>query len=207
MADVSLNLAANRQYNNLERGRTMNTSRADGILVVPVSEYEASVGGQFVKCKTIIMKEMKSELADDAASDLEQLTKTAIMKLTKEFQGQERPAVEDDDDDEYDFYNDNSPSEEEVEKQVDQLSAMIFMQDGVKASKFLAVFKTINSEGLIRIEGDYRMQETVWKNMKRQDRIKLMIAYIAFFVQPLQSVQKQNTTKKVRSSTAGATKG
>lgn len=165
----------------------MKTSRRDGILTFNTNKpYKMAIKGNLEDRSEIICHDVTSA-CEGAAFDIEQMLLAALYSVQEK---QQNKAVENTEsiDNQDNFYNDDSPSEQEINDQANMLEMMFKMNTEVKTSELMDAFKPFFKAGVICCAGDQRMHDVVWKTVNRNDKLKIVFRYCAFFANPLESL-------------------
>lgn len=168
----------------------MINSRKDGTLIVKCQKpYHMAVNGQQTEKYIVICKDINIK-AEYIAFDLEHYLRMSLNQIpkrdeidsanTSEQAEQERKTEE--------FYKNNSPSVQDVEEQATMIEMIVGMSTGVSLSKLVQTFVGLIGCDLILMEGNIPMPFLTWQQMHRDDKLKIMFCYIAFFVNPLQKL-------------------
>lgn len=171
----------------------MKNSRKDGKMIVHCKKsYKMAVDGQQSEQNRVICKDITYE-AEYIAFDLEQYLNVALFNMPVREEFKKLPKTSDDDMKAEKFYKNECPSIKEVEEQANMFQIMISMNKEIQLSRIVETFEGIVRSKLIHMEGDIPMPYEIWKTLDRNDRIKIMFCYIAFFVNPLQRLQSLST--------------
>lgn len=168
----------------------MNTSRIDGILVLKLTgTYQQAIAGTLEKKNTVWLKEFGYK-EESIAFDIDQLVSSAIFNMPKKnFEGTQA----DQNDDTSKFFDDNSPTDQEVSDMADMLEMIVKMNTSMKVSELLWEFEKLVDAGLIQSDDGTKFNKLMWKDLKSNDRLRIMYSYISFFVNPLQRLEKMST--------------
>lgn len=172
----------------------MINSRKDGTLIVKSQRpYFMAVNGQQTEKHIIICKDINRK-AEYIAFDLEHYLRMSLSQIPKrdeletpnpsEQAEQEKRTEE--------FYKNNSPSVQDVEEQATMIEMIVGLSTGVSLSKLVQTFEGLIGCGLILMEGNIQMPFLTWQQLHRDDKLKIMFCYIAFFVNPLQKLAQMS---------------
>ena len=160
----------------------MKTSRKDGVLVLKTAKpYRMAINGNIEQRNTIIAYDINNQ-AESAAFDLEQYFDAAIFDMADMKSGSSQSTKEENDD----FFEKDCPTDKEIDKKAAALEIIIRTNKSVLLSKILETFNEIILAGLIKVDGGINMTPTIWSSIHRDDKIKIIFWYAAFFVNPLQ---------------------
>jgi hypothetical protein len=177
----------------------MTNDRSNGILAFNIKNpYKITVDGDFEERTEIICHEMNCDKSCGVAATLDQmitvaLTNISINSQAKKTKKQIAEEAEEENKDKI-FYEENSPSVADVRKRSDMLWNGVKAQLAVKIPDLLEVFEELVGYKLICSAGDVPIFKPVWKTIKYDDKVDIMFRYIAFFANPLKSLQLMGTT-------------
>ena len=186
----------------------MTNDRTQGLLVFDIkTPYKVSVNGEFEERTGIICHEMNNKTSCNTAADMEQVLLTAFYGLERKAGNtQTKKQMQKEEKEENDFYENNSPSNEDVKERADQLKLLFKMQREVKTSEIMGLFEELVTEKLLSTEGDVKMYGNVWESIDYQDQTDIMWRYIVFFVNPLQSLSQTDMTESKGENTKSETR-
>lgn len=168
----------------------MKTSRLEGILVIETSKpYKVAVNGEEQDRNVVVLRDVTSA-AEDAAFDLEQLFASCIFDMS---QKQSNANADANDDAAFkSFIDDNSPSASAVNDQAGMYELMLKTTRAVKLSEAIEAFSGIISAGLVASDTGDAIRKGpggIWEKLDRRDKLRIVCSYVAFFVNPLESLQ------------------
>lgn len=165
----------------------MKTSRLEGVLSMMTKKpYKVGIGGQQEDRNEIILYDVDSK-CEGAAADMEQLVMAAVSSIEgkatsskTQMKKEEAKAQA--------FYDNDSPSEAEVEEQAAQLLLVFKMNRNVKLSEVIDIFTHFINAGRVRYApGDgTNILAPIWETIDRRDKERIIFHYIAFFDNPLE---------------------
>jgi len=160
----------------------MQTSRTQGILVYKMKHgYEMANAGEVIKRETVVCHEFGGD-DDGIAFDLEQIIMQAIFDMSERSSAQDAKQ----DDSLQDFFDNDSPTDEEVAEMALSIEMALKASKSVKLSAFMQQFTKIVDSGLIKTDtGEPIHTSAIWRSIKRDDKLKIATAYCAFFANPL----------------------
>ena len=172
----------------------MTNNREQGVFSFDIKHpYKVSIDGTFEDRNGIICHEFDSKATANTAADMEQMLLTAFSTITNKADSRTKKQIQKEEKEENDFYENNSPSDEDIKKRADELSLMFKMQRDVKMSELIDMFEDFIAGKLIRTDGDKIMYGNTWDGVHKDDRIDIMFRYIIFFVNPLRSLSQTDT--------------
>ena len=178
----------------------MRNSRRDGLLIVRCDKpYKVAYKGNTVERYTVICRDINKR-AEFIAFDFEQMLNVALVSLANDSQISETEEDKDQKTESEKFYDEENPSVSDVEKQAGTILLMINSNSKIKMSEFIKTFKGFLKCGLIRTEDDIQVNDHIWNSIDRNDKVKIMVNYMCFFVNPLQRLQNMSTTQKDKES-------
>lgn len=185
----------------------MTNDRTQGLLVFDIkTPYKVSVDGKFEERTGIICHEMNNKTSCNTAADMEQVLLTAFYGLERKAGNtQTKKQMQKEEKEENDFYENNSPSNEDVKERAEQLALMFKMQREVKMSELVEMFEQLVAGKLLSTDGDKVMYGNVWESISYQDQADIMWRYIVFFVNPLQSLSQTDMTESKGENTKSET--
>jgi hypothetical protein len=170
------------------------TSRKDGILIIKTDKpYKMAVNGRLEERSVIICNDINSS-AELAAFNLEQLLDIPIFET-----GRKQKEVPSGELEEDDFFDKDCPSDKEIQERASGLEFMIRNCKEVKMSEIIIEFNGILRSGVIKLDGGSPMTKPVWDTMHRNDKLKIIFWYSAFFVNPLQRLYAISPKKETKS--------
>ncbi len=163
----------------------MKNSRSIGELHFKTKKtFQVSIAGKFEERDEIICHDVNSK-CESAALDLEQLFLSALGSLKGS--GEKNDSlIEENNKKNKDFFDNESPTLEEVIEQAEGLEMAIMFNREVKASEILGAFEQLVLAGVICTVGDIEMTTPVWDKIKIKDKAYICYMYCAFFVNPLE---------------------
>lgn len=163
----------------------MKNSRSIGELHFNTKKtFPVSIEGKFEDRNEIICHDVNSK-CETAALDLEQLFMGALGSLKGS--GKEDTAViEESNKKNKEFFENESPSHDDVAEQAKGLEMAIMFNREVKVSEILEAFKEIVIAGRISTVGDVPMTTAIWDKIDVKDKIYICYMYTAFFANPLE---------------------
>lgn len=173
----------------------MKNSRRDGILLVDCKKpYKMAIDGQQVDKHRVICRDITNN-TEYIAFDLEHYLRLAMFEIPKreEESTQTQAQAAEEDSKAEKFYNNESPTMEEVQEQAHMLEMAVSMTKVIPLSKLMHTFEGLVNGGLIFMEGKIKMPRQIWNQIDRYDKLKIMFNYIAFFVNPLQKLVETST--------------
>ena len=172
----------------------MNNNRNDGVFAFNIKHpYKVSIDGTFEDRNGIICHEFDSKATANTAADIEQMLTTSFGKIASKADSRTKKQIQKEEKEENDFYDNNSPSDEEIKTRAKELRLMFNMQREVRMSELIDIFEDFVAGKLIKTEGDITMYGNIWDSLHKDDRIDIMFRYIIFFVNPLQSLSQTDT--------------
>jgi hypothetical protein len=174
------------------------TSRKDGILVLKTDKpYKMAINGKLEQRNIILCFDINNQ-AESAAFDLEQYFDVAIFDMAEKQINKSTPA-RDDDKKEDDFFKKDSPSNKEIEEKALGIEMLLRSNKAILISKILETFNEIIQAGLIKADGGITMTSPIWQTIHRDDKLKIVFWYAAFFVNPLQRLSAINASLGIKS--------
>lgn len=168
----------------------MRNSRKEGLLVVKTDHpFQISKDGEYVNRNMVVCKDITYDV-EYVAMDLEQMLTAAIFEVSQN-QPQQKVQAQSEDNGNEEFYTKDNPSVAEVEEIANGLSMFLMMSKKTKKSEIIQKFEDLIAAGLITVEKGHSMTIPIWQRIHRKDKEKIVFCYIAFFVNPLQSVAMQ----------------
>jgi hypothetical protein len=162
----------------------MKTSRKDGILVLKIDKpYKMAVNGTLEQRNIILCYDINNN-AESAAFDLEQYFDVAIFDMAEK--QVDRKQMSDEELEKDDFFKKDSPTDKEIAEKALGLEMLLRSNKAILISKILETFNEIIKAGLIKADGGTVMTPTIWQSIHRDDKLKIVFWYAAFFVNPLQ---------------------
>jgi hypothetical protein len=162
----------------------MKTSRKDGILVLKTDKpYKMAVNGTLEQRNIILCYDINNN-AESAAFDLEQYFDVAIFDMAEK--QVDRKQMSDEELEKDDFFKKDSPTDKEIAEKALGLEMLLRSNKAILISKILETFNEIIKAGLIKADGGTVMTPTIWQSIHRDDKLKIVFWYAAFFVNPLQ---------------------
>jgi hypothetical protein len=162
----------------------MKTSRKDGILVLKTDKpYKMAVNGTLEQRNIILCYDINNN-AESAAFDLEQYFDVAIFDMAEK--QVDRKQMSDEELEKDDFFKKDSPTDKEIAEKALGLEMLLRSNKAILISKILETFNEIIKVGLIKADGGTVMTPTIWQSIHRDDKLKIVFWYAAFFVNPLQ---------------------
>lgn len=184
----------------------MRNSRKEGLLVVETKPYKVSKDGNYVDVKTVICKDITYD-TEFVAMDFEQMFTTSMFNApTMQDQNQRNKTIANDSSkDVEDFHKKDCPSTKEVDEVGKGLKMFASMSRAVPLSEYVQKFEDLINAGLV-YAGDINQQMTIpiWQGIHRDDKLKIVFNYMAFFVNPLQNAVEE--TKQQEKQTGAMTK-
>jgi hypothetical protein len=163
------------------------TSRKDGILIIKTDKpYRMAVNGRLEERNTIICNDINSS-AELAAFNLEQLMDVALFETGRKQDNSNQSPLEADD-----FFDKDCPTDEEIKDKATALEFLVRASKDVKISEIIQEFKGILNSGVIKCDGGASMMPVIWDTVDRNDKVKIVFWYSAFFVNPLQRLYAIN---------------
>jgi hypothetical protein len=181
----------------------MKNSRKSGIMIVKCKKpYIMSVEGQPVEKHVVQCKDITHE-AEFIAFDIEQMLKVALFHIPRPEETKSTPDLIEQENKSEKFYETESPSVADVEEQATTIEMIIGMNDQVMISKVMQTFEGFIKCKLICMDGGDPMPYQIWNTLHRDDKLKIMFCYIAFFVNPLQKLAQLSTRMGISSVMQG----
>ncbi len=166
----------------------MKTSRTEGILILATKKpYKVAIEGNLEERFEIICHDVNSK-CEAAAADMEQLI---IRGLTAIPEGQSKASKKQmmkDEKKDKDFFENDTPSDKEINEQAQNLQMIMQMNGAVNISELMDIFQEILAAGVIEYAGGKKMTQTVWGSVDRHDKVAVMFKYCSFFVNPLEQL-------------------
>lgn len=165
----------------------MKTSRKDGILILKTNKpYKIAVDGNLVDRNTIICREITGN-TEGAAFDLEQMFDAAMFDIAAKNSQKEKSQKEKQEEEKKQkaFFDNDRPSNDEIEDQALGLEMIIRMNKVIKISTLTEIFNEFIVGNLISAEGNVSMTIPIWETIHRDDKLRILFWYTAFFVNPL----------------------
>ena len=171
----------------------MMTSRKDGILVLHTAKkYKMACQGVMTEQNEIVCKEITYPV-ESIAFDMDQLFCRAIMSMrsaASETHNAEPETVVDE------YETKDSPTESEVSEHTKDLELMFKMNTGADMSTMVTLFTKLVNAGMVVAFGDTKMTDkSIWPDIAPNDKLKIMFAYISFFIKPLANLVASSTQK------------
>lgn len=166
----------------------MKNSRTDGILVFDtVVPYKAAISGKLEERTKIICHDVTHK-CESAAFELEQLVTVAMTGLPEQQKKGSKKQIDSEEKKAEKFYKNESPSDADVLAQARAIRMMVQMNNRIRVTEILEVFNEFIVAGVICWDGDQKMESPIWQTISREDKLMIVFRYIAFFVNPLESL-------------------
>lgn len=171
----------------------MRTSRLEGMLILETKKpYKIATDGNLTEQTQIVCKDIDS-VSEAIAFDIEQMYMVALMDIqnqrAKNSDQKQIESNEKNESENKDFYENECPSSQDVEKYGSQLMMLFKMNSAIAYSKLLGLFNELLSSGRICAIGGAPMTQPIWASVDRKDKERIVFAYISFFVNPLLSLE------------------
>ncbi len=178
----------------------MKTDRKEGILYFDtLKPYKVAIAGKLEERTEIICHDVNAK-CEEAALDMEQLLLRALNSLPERTSRASKKQMDADEKKDKSFFDNNSPSEKEIDEQATNLSLIVQMNSAVQMSQLLEVFQEILASGVISYVGNQKMTSTVWTSIGRKDKTRIMFRYCSFFVNPLEQLANMVSSKESQES-------
>lgn len=169
-------------------------SRKDGVLVFKTNTpYKIAVNGQEQERSILICKDVTYQ-AERYAYDLEQYFTVAILDIQERTKKDNQLPDDKLKKETEDFYTKENPTNEEIEQQAMGLETIIRMNKAIKISDIVSTFEGIVDCGLIQSDTGTIFNIYLWRNINRIDKLRIVMSYCAFFVNPLQRLSTMGTS-------------
>lgn len=171
----------------------MKNSRLNGVLVVNIDNpYTLANNGQIEQHNRVVCLDVNSK-TEMAAIDLEQLIVVAMVTMAENRKVKQKQIDGHGSESDTDFYDNESPQEEEITDRAEMLEMLIKSGTKVQLSAMVEIFERFVHCGAIKMSNEQKMPIVKWKDeIKITDKIKIMMSYIVFFVNPLQKLELQS---------------
>jgi hypothetical protein len=183
----------------------LSNSRKSGVLVFKTNTpYKIPVNGEQQERNVLICHDIVYQV-EGVAFDLEQYFNAAMFDVYDR-KTKEADLNAKDDGKQSDFFAKESPSSEEIEEQAMSLEMIIRMNKSIKLSNIMETFEKIVEAGLIESDTGLRLNIYNYRDINRIDKLRLVLSYCAFFVNPLQRLSAMGSTmekKQLSDQTTG----
>jgi len=160
-------------------------SRRDGILDFDTNKpYKIAIAGEQQERTQIICHDVTSK-TENAALDMLQLLTTAIQNVPQPETTPTKKQLDADERKDSKFFDNESPSLKEIDEQALALQMAVQSNTVVKMSEIMDLFFDFVDSGAVNCAGDLKIYKPIWESIHRDDKIKIVFRYCAFFVNPL----------------------
>jgi hypothetical protein len=160
-------------------------SRKDGILDFDTDRpYKMAIAGEQQPRNQIICHDVTSK-TENAALDMLQLLTTAIQNAPQSNNKMTKKQLDEADKKDQGFFENESPSLEEIDEQAYGLRVIVQSSKVVKMSEIMDLFFEFVDKGAVMCAGDQKIYRPIWESIHREDKMKIVFRYCAFFVNPL----------------------
>ena len=146
--------------------------------------YKMAIGGENQDRNQIICHDVTSK-TENAALDMLQLLTTAIQNGPQTNSKMTKKQLAEADKKDQSFFDNESPTIKDIDDQATALQIAVQSNTVVKMSEIMDLFFEFVDKGAVNCAGDLKIYRPVWESIHREDKMKIVFRYCAFFVNPL----------------------